>query len=150
MPRKITRLPASSEAIRTASTPRSTGPLASQGVVFGRHLLALAVQLLGEEIVEHRPDHHYGPEEQHVVERRGDRGAQDVGPNLELEPQRQETPQVQPDLGVAVLPETRQGEYVPDRRRHGAEPYNGCPYRLDHQTQVNDRHDQALFPCPVC
>src|SRR5918997_4512003 len=123
MPRKITRLPTTSENIRAASTTAKYGPtrrgdLSAHGVALGFHLLTLALELLREEVVEHRPDHHYGSEEQHVVEVRSDRGAQDVGPDLELQPERQVTTQEQPDLGVGVLSYAQQGEQEHGRRRN--------------------------------
>src|SRR3712207_7653057 len=43
-----------------------------------------------------------------VVEGRCDRGAQDVGPDLELQPERQVTSEEQPDLGVGVVSYAKQ------------------------------------------
>jgi hypothetical protein len=116
--------------------------LTAQGVALGLHLPSLALQLLREKVVERRPDHHDGPEEQHVVEGRRDRRAQDIGPELELEPQRQETPEVQPDLRVGVAPHPHDGEQVPYRGSHGPYPDYGRPDSLDHQTQLPDGRDQ--------
>src|ERR687893_132449 len=100
---------------------------------------ALAFEFQGEEVVQDRPDGRYCSEQDHLVYGRGDGRGEYVGPELELEPQRQVAPEVQPYLVAGVLPGAQQAEHVPVGRRRNAEPDHGDPYSLDHEAQVADR-----------
>jgi len=50
-----------------------------------RYLLALALELLREEVVEDRPDHHDGRQKLHFFKGGRNRRAQDVGAELEFQ-----------------------------------------------------------------
>ena len=72
-------------------------PLARCGVVLGivhclrapcgLHLLTLALDLLGEEVVERRSDNHDERQDLYLGDRRRHRRAEDVKIKLELQPQ---------------------------------------------------------------
>src|SRR5215207_5328394 len=114
--------------------------MSSQGAVattqsvalgFELHLSALTLELLGEEVVEHRSDHHDGRQELDLLEGGGDGGTEDVGPQLKVQPQRQIGTQVQPDLDVRVFSHLQKRQGVTEGSRENPYPDYGRPYRLD-------------------
>src|SRR5262245_54976761 len=73
---------------------RGSGRAALDG--FDLALLGV-LQILLEEVVQERPDHRDGPEHPHVLPRRRNHAADDVGGQLELETQQQPHAKPPPD-----------------------------------------------------
>ncbi len=68
-----------------------------------------AFELLGEEVVEHRPNRGDGRKLADLGERRRHRGAEDVGSELELQSQREEASQDQPDALIGARTDPQLG-----------------------------------------
>src|SRR5215212_3427349 len=111
----------------------------------GSLFLALARQLLREEVVQGRPDRRYRPEQDHVVERGGDGRRENVGAELELQPEDEVASEIESYLVVGVLPDADQGQDVAKGRRQYAKAHHGGAYSLDDQTQITDRRYQVFF-----
>ena len=90
----------------------TVAPRRTLALGFELHLPALTLELLGEEVVEYRTDHHDGRQQLNFLKGRGDCGGEYVGPQLKVQPQRQVGSQVQPDLGVRVLPQLQKRQGV--------------------------------------
>src|SRR5919112_5217199 len=111
----------------------------------GSLFLALARQLLRQEVVQGRPYRRYRPEQDDIVEGGGDGRREYVGAELELQPEDEVASEIKPYLVVGVLSKADQGQDVAIGRRQHAEAHHGGADRLDDQTQITDRRYQVFF-----